>query len=47
MSISDFELQRKRLEKFKSNRATKIRRRKSEVFCMYGTEALQSPLPTF
>ena len=47
LCMSDFELQRKHLEKFKSNRATKNRRRKSEVFCMYGTVALQSPIPTF
>ena len=39
LCISDFELQRKHLEKFKSNRATKNRRRKSKVFCMYGTVA--------
>ena len=30
--ISDFEIQSKHLEKYKSNRATKNRRRKSKVF---------------
>ena len=45
--ISDFELQYKLLEKFKSNRATKNRRRKWKVFSMYGTVALRSPIPTF
>ena len=45
--ISDFEIQCKYLEKFKSNRGTKNRRRKSKVFCMYGTVALLSPIPTF
>ena len=39
--ISDFYIQCKYLEKFKSNRATKNRRRKSKVFCMYGTVALR------
>ena len=47
LCISDFELQSKHLEKFKSNRATKIRRRKSKVFCMYGTVALRSPTQLF
>ena len=45
--ISDFEIQSKYLEKFKLNRATENRRRKSKVFCMYGTVALRSPIPTF
>ena len=45
--ISDFEIQSKHLKKFKSNRAVKNRRRKSKVFCMYGTVALRSPIPTF
>ena len=40
LCISDFELQRKHLEKFTSNRATKNRRQKWMVFCMYGTVAL-------
>ena len=44
LCILDFELQRKHLEKFKENRATKDRRRKSKVFCMYGTVALRSPI---
>ena len=49
LCVSDFELQRKHLEKIfkKSYRATKNRRRKSEVFRMYGTVALRSPIPTF
>ena len=47
LCISDFELQRKRLEKSKSNRATKNCRRKSKVFCVYGTVALRYPIPTF
>ena len=41
--ISDFEIQCKHLEKFKSNSATKNRRRKSKVFCMYGTVKLSGP----
>ena len=44
---NDFELQCKHLEKFKSNRATKNRRRKSKVFCMYGTVTLRPPIQTF
>ena len=48
LCISDyFELQNKHLEKFILNRATENRRRKSKVFCMYGTVALHSPIPTF
>ena len=42
LCISDFELQRKHLEKFKSNRATKNRRRKSKVNCSF-----QVPHPNF
>ena len=42
LCISDFELQCKHLEKFKSYLVTKNRRRKSKVFCMYGTIALRS-----
>ena len=47
LCISDFQLQCKHLEKYKSNRAKKNRFRKSKVFCMYGTVALRSPLPNF
>ena len=47
LCISDFELQCKHLEKFKSHRATKNRPRKSSVFCMYETVALRSPIPNF
>ena len=47
LCISDFELQCKHLEKFKSNCATKNRRRKSKVFCMYVTVDLRFPIPTF
>ena len=45
--ISDFELQCKHLEKFKSNRATKNRRRNSKVFCIYETVALRAPSQLF
>ena len=45
--ISDFELQYIDLEKFKSDRATKNCRCKSNVFRIYGTVALPSPIPTF
>ena len=47
LCISDFELQCKLQKKFFSNHATKKRRRKLKVFCIYGTVALQSPIPTF
>ena len=47
--ISDFEIQCKHLKKFRSNRATKKkRRRKSKgFFFMFGTEALWPIIPTF
>ena len=47
LCISDFELQHKHLEKFKSNRVTKNRHGKSKVFCMYGAVALWSLIQTF
>ena len=38
LCISDFDIQCKHLKKFRSNRATKNRRRKLEFFfCMFGT----------
>ena len=44
LRISDFELQRKHLEKFKSNRATKNRHRKSKVL---GNCSSPIPHPNF
>ena len=45
--ISDIQIQCKHLEKFKSNRATKNRRRKSKVFCSVRNCSSPVPHPNF